>query len=162
AMLHEHWQPECAETFFNSVARRVLDKRYYRNDYIFSRPAISTEHLDGSDPTYRCYYPEGLDLSGMFREALEAFGIASPFEDLERDLQRMRRAIDQHFPEAWERKSNFQVHVLRSLFFRNKGAYMVGRIINGSVTTPLIVPLFQNAEGRIYVDAVLLDRKNVG
>src|SRR5215211_5922727 len=37
-MLHEHFQPECAETFFNSVARRVLDRRYYRNDYIFSRP----------------------------------------------------------------------------------------------------------------------------
>src|ERR1700744_2869957 len=28
-MLHEHMQPECAETFFNSVARRVLDRRYY-------------------------------------------------------------------------------------------------------------------------------------
>src|SRR5690242_7544585 len=38
ALLHEHKQPECAETFFNSVARRVLDRRYYRNEYIFSRP----------------------------------------------------------------------------------------------------------------------------
>ena len=27
-MLHEHYQPELAETFFNSVARRVLDRRY--------------------------------------------------------------------------------------------------------------------------------------
>src|SRR4051794_37397475 len=27
----QHKQPECAETFFNSVARRLLDRRYYHN-----------------------------------------------------------------------------------------------------------------------------------
>jgi isocitrate dehydrogenase kinase/phosphatase len=26
-LLHEHRQPECAETFFNSVACHVLDRR---------------------------------------------------------------------------------------------------------------------------------------
>src|SRR5512140_1921780 len=41
-----HKQPECAETFFNSVARRLLDRRYYNNSFIFDRPAMSTEHLD--------------------------------------------------------------------------------------------------------------------
>ena len=33
-LLYEHRQPECAETFYNSVACRVLDRTYYRNDYI--------------------------------------------------------------------------------------------------------------------------------
>src|SRR5262249_7953143 len=125
-MLHEHMQPECAETFFNSVARRVLDRRYYRNDYIFRRPAISTEHLDGTEPTYRCSYPEGVDLRETFRQALGAFEIRRPFADLERDLEYVGRAIAEHFPVGWERRPNFQVHVLRSLFFRNKGAYAIG------------------------------------
>jgi isocitrate dehydrogenase kinase/phosphatase len=161
-MLHEHMQPECAETFFNSVARRVLDRRYYRNDYIFRRPAISTEHLEGTHPTYRCYYPTSTDLRAVFREALEAFAIALPFADLERDLDFVHRAIGEVFPDGWERRPNCQVHVLRSLFFRNKGAYAVGRVVNGSIVTPFVVPLLQDDQGRVYIDTILLDGKNIG
>lgn len=162
ALLHEHCQPECAETFYNSVARRVLDRRYYRNEYIFWRPATSTEHLDGSEPTYRCYYPASDDLRPCLREAIAAFGLARPFVDLERDLDFIHRAIEEHFPQGWDRRPNFQVHVLRSLFFRNKGAYVVGRVVNGDVVAPFLVALLRDDDGRIYVDTVLLDRKNIG
>ncbi len=34
-LLYDHKRPECAETFYNSVACRVLDRTYYRNEYIF-------------------------------------------------------------------------------------------------------------------------------
>ena len=165
ALLHEHSQPECAETFFNSVARRVLDRRYYRNDHIFRRPAISTEHLDGAEPTYRCYYPEGTDLhtvSKTFSQAIAAFGIRLPFVNVERDVARIGRALAEHLPQGWERRPNFQVHVLRSLFFRNKGAYAVGRVVNGSATMPFVVALLQDESRRVYVDTIVLDRKNIG
>src|SRR5277367_3091548 len=92
-LLHEHRQPECAETFYNSVACRVLARRYYRNEYIFRRPAISTEHLEGEDPTYRCYYPLDRGLRTTIREALQSFGLASPFEDLDRDVRCIVRAL---------------------------------------------------------------------
>ena len=48
-----HLQSECAETFYNSVACRMLHRDYFNSKYIFWRPVISTEHLDGSKPTYR-------------------------------------------------------------------------------------------------------------
>ena len=48
-LLHEHRQPECAETFYNSVACQVLHRRYYRNEFIFWRPAVATEHLEGEE-----------------------------------------------------------------------------------------------------------------
>ena len=35
---------------------------------------------------------------------------------------------------------NHQIQVLSSLFFRNKGAYIVGRVINGSREYPFVVP----------------------
>lgn len=161
-LLLEHRQPECAETFFNSVARRVLDKRYYRNEYIFRRPAISTEHLDGDEPTYRCYYPEDLDLRPTFRQALADFALDREFRDVDRDIELMATAITTTFPEGYERRPNFQVHVLRSLFFRNKAAYAVGRVVNGSGSWPFIVPLLQDDEGKIYVDTIILDKRNIG
>ena len=53
--LMNHLQAECAETFYNSVACRVLHRDYYKGEYIFWRPAISTEYLEGSQPTYRSH-----------------------------------------------------------------------------------------------------------
>jgi isocitrate dehydrogenase kinase/phosphatase len=162
-LLYEHKQPECAETFFNSVARRVLDRRYYKNDYIFRRPAISTEHLDGKEPTYRSYYPTGAsDLRPALREILASFGIANAFQDLERDLDHLMRAVREEFPPDWQPQPNFQLQVLRSLFFRNKAAYVVGRVWNGNVTIPFVVPLLLDDEKRVFVDAALFSARDVG
>jgi isocitrate dehydrogenase kinase/phosphatase len=65
-LLTTHRQPECAETFFNSVCCKILHRSYFNNDFIFVRPAISTEYIENDEPaakpTYRAYYPakEGL------------------------------------------------------------------------------------------------------
>jgi isocitrate dehydrogenase kinase/phosphatase len=161
-LLHEHRQPECAETFFNSVACRVLDRRYYRNEYIFWRPAISTEHLDGEEPTYRCYYPAKAGLRSTLHAGLVSFGLASPLQDIDRDLRYLVRAIREHFPGKWEMHANFQIQVLSSLFFRNKAAYVVGRAINGDQEIPFVVPLLRDDDGSIYVDSLLLRPENIG
>ncbi len=158
----EHKQPECAETFFNSVARRLLDRRYYNNNFIFGRPVMSTEHLEGREPAYRSYYPEDNDLTPAFRAILLSFGLRSEFRDLTRDLECVRRAIDDYFPSGWNRHRNFQIQVLGSLFFRNKAAYVVGRVINGASTYPVVVPLLKDDAGEVYVDTILLDAINVG
>ena len=157
-----HKQPECAETFFNSVARRLLDRRYYSNTFIFGRPAMSTEHLDGDEPAYRAYYPESDDLTGAFRAILAGFRLRNPFQDLERDLAHVGRAIRERFPDGWNHHRNFQIQMLASLFFRNKAAYAIGRVINGSNTFPVVVPILQDDAGHLYVDTILLDEITVG
>jgi isocitrate dehydrogenase kinase/phosphatase len=161
-LLYEHDQPECAETFFNSVARRVLKRRYFNNDCIFSRPAMSTEHLDGEQPTYRCYYPASSDLGDSFRAVLEDFGLKNEFQDIARDVEYVRRAIAEHFPEGYNRLRSFQIQVLSSLFFRHKAAYVVGRVINGASVYPVVVPLLKDEQGKVYVDTILLDAVNLG
>ena len=55
ALLTTHRQPECAETFFNSVSCRVLHRDYFLNDFLFVRPAVATEYLDSERPAYRVY-----------------------------------------------------------------------------------------------------------
>jgi isocitrate dehydrogenase kinase/phosphatase len=162
-LLHEHFQPECAETFFNSVACHVLDRRYYRNEYLFWRPAVSTEHLDGFEPTYRCYYPAKAGFRNTVRAVLGSFGLENPFYDMDRDLRAIVRAIREQFPGRWELQANFQIQVLSSLFFRNKAAYVVGKAINGYREYPFVVPLLRRAEdGQIYIDSLLLKPENIG
>jgi len=157
-LLHEHRQPECAETFYNSVACAVLHRRYYRNEFIFWRPAVATEHLEGEEPAYRSYYPRpGAGLRSTLRRILRDLGLANPFEDLPRDLRSVLRALRAHFPRPARARPNLQIQVVNSLFFRNKGAYLVGKILNGHQELPFAVPVLQNARGELYLDALLLE-----
>ena len=155
-LLHEHRQPECAETFYNSVACNVLHRRYYHNDYIFWRPAVATEHLEGEAPSYRCFYPLQTGLRSTLREIGASFNLKNRWEDPERDLRNVVRALRPHFPKPARAQPDVQIQVLCSLFFRNKAAYVIGRMINAHREIPFAVPVLQNERGEIYLDALLI------
>ena len=155
-LLHDHRQPECAETFYNSVACNVLHRRYYHNDYIFWRPAVATEHLEGEAPSYRCFYPLERGLLPTLREITTTFALKNPWEDLERDLRNVVRVLRPHFPKPARAQPDLQIQVLCSLFFRNKAAYVIGRVINAHRDIPFAVPVLQNERGEIYLDALLI------
>ncbi|MFN0097734.1 MAG: bifunctional isocitrate dehydrogenase kinase/phosphatase [Gemmatimonadaceae bacterium] len=156
-LLYDHHQPELAETFFNSVACRVLERTYYRNEYIFWRPAVSSEFIEGDAPAYRCYHPA----TQGFRRTLAAIvadaRLSLPFEDLQRDLRCVVRALRSEFPAPRESHPDLQVQVLSSLFYRGEAAYIVGRIINGGREYPFAVPVRHGAaNGTLVLDTLLV------
>ncbi len=160
-LLAGHRQPECAETFFNSVSCRILHRSYFNNDFIFVRPTVATEYIDGGMPSYRSYYPlsEGLEAT-IIRLAAD-FGLAAPYADLPDDARRLARlAIRQlrlRLPRGVGRRlaPDCQVQVLNTLFFRNKGAYIVGRLINHTAIHPFAIALLHNPAGQVRLDALL-------
>lgn len=163
-LLTDHRQPECAETFFNSVSCKILQRAYFNNNFIFVRPAIATEYIENdepaSKPTYRVYYPGHTGLASTLERIVTNFQLERPFDDLPRDVGYVMRAIDEEFGR-FDIAPNFQIHVLSSLFFRNKAAYIIGRIINGDNLLPFAVPIMHNADGKLRLDAVLLRREQL-
>jgi isocitrate dehydrogenase kinase/phosphatase len=155
-LLHEHKQPECAETFYNSVACAVLHRRYYNNEFIFWRPAIATEHLEGEAPSFRCFYPLKDGLRSTLRDVATSYALANPWEDLSRDIRNVVRALRQSFPRPARAQPDLQLQVLSSLFFRNKAAYIIGRVINAHREIPFAVPVLQNERGELYLDTLLV------
>jgi isocitrate dehydrogenase kinase/phosphatase len=163
-LLTSHGQPECAETFFNSVCCKILHRSYFNNDFIFVRPAISTEYIENdapaAKPTYRAYYPAKDGLAATLERIVTNFQLEPPFEDLQRDVQCVMRAITEALGE-FNPAPNFQIHVLSSLFFRNKAAYIVGRIINGDLLLPFAMPVRHAQPGLLALDTVLLQREQL-
>ena len=157
-LLVNHHQPELAETFFNSVCTKILQRAYFQNDFIFVRPAVSTEYIEnderGALPTYRSYYPTHDSMRTEVRRMIEDFDLRVPFDDLGRDaalvLDAMRSRFDHH-----KLRANFQLQALSGLFFRNKGAYVVGKIINGFQEVPFALPILHDGNGRLVIDAAL-------
>lgn len=155
--LLNHKQPELAETFFNSVCCKLLHRTYFHNDFIFVRPAVSTEYIESEPPTYRSYYPHERGLRATLRLIVEDFAWQRPFTDLGRDIDYVYQSIARHLGHWPPREANFQIQVLSSAFYRNKGAYIIGKAVNGTQEYPFAVPVLHDAAGGLYLDTILLD-----
>jgi isocitrate dehydrogenase kinase/phosphatase len=161
-LLTNHRQPELAETFFNSVFCKIMHRTYFHNDFIFVRPAISTDFIESDPPAYRSYYPNRVGLRQTIRDICDDFDWQCTFANLERDIENVISAVvlqmGGRLPAA---EANFQLQVLHSAFYRNKGAYIVGKAVNGDYEYPFVVPVLHDANGRLYLDAILLDAAQI-
>jgi len=163
-LLVDHHQPELAETFFNSVTTKILHRAYFQNDFIFVRPAVSTEYIEDTEaqsrPTYRSYYPTRDNMGEVLVRMVQDFDLRLPFEDLARDAGYVAAAMAERLGDAMLR-ANFQIQVLSGLFFRNKGCYVVGKLINGFNEFPFALPVLHNKTGRLVIDAALFGEEDL-
>jgi isocitrate dehydrogenase kinase/phosphatase len=145
---------ELAETFFNSVTRRVFST-------VGVDPAI--EYLEDSARSrsagdeleiYQTYAVSSVD-AALVRRILQAFPWSVPYAQLERDALLVAELIGARVRRATGSPGPVELDLLRAVFYRNKGAYLVGRIRAGSEIIPLVLPLL-HAERGIVVDAVLM------
>lgn len=160
-LLVNHKQPELAETFFNSVFCRIMHRTYFNNDFIFYRPAVSTEFIESDPPTYRSYYPQRDGLRRTLREVFLDFGWQCPFADLDRDVGYLIASIKRYLGGWPQEEPNLQIRMLSSAFYRNKGAYVIGKVVNGNQEYPFAVPVLHDANGRLTLDAVLLEYRRI-
>lgn len=163
-LLTNHHQPELAETFFNSVTTKLLHRSYFKNDFIFVRPAISTEYIENDEPaampTYRSYYPAKERMHDTWVRLINNFQLQLEFEDIHRDVRHIEEAVAAELGD-FRPRANFQLQVLSSLFFRNKGAYIVGKIINGYRETPFALPVLHAPSGLLTVDTALFGENDL-
>jgi len=166
-LLVDHHQPELAETFFNSVTTKILHRSYFQNSFIFIRPAVSTEYIENDDtekrPTYHAYYPSpsGHDLPEVLLHMVQDFDLRREFVDLPGDVALVAKAMQAVLGDV-KLRANFQIQVLSSLFFRNKGAYIVGKLINGYNEFPFALPiLYTEGETQLAIDAILFGQDDL-
>jgi isocitrate dehydrogenase kinase/phosphatase len=133
----------------------VLHRRHYHNEFIFWRPAVATEHLEGEAPSYTCYYPLKDGLKKTFTRIAQSYGLQNTWEDPRRDMRNVVHALRAHFPRPARAQPDLQIQVLASLFFRNKAAYIIGRLINAHREVPFAIPILQNERGELYLDTLL-------
>ena len=160
--LMNHKQPECAETFFNSVTTKVLKAEYFHNEFIFSRPMISTEYIDSESVTYSSYYPIRDDWHQSLINMFNDYQLARPFTDLNRDVATILDRLHHLDKAMFEHpRPNLQIQAVSSLFYRNKGAYILGKIINSFFEYPFVIPILHDKEGGLIADTIILDTRHI-
>jgi isocitrate dehydrogenase kinase/phosphatase len=161
-LLQDHPQSELAETFYNSLFCRMFERGFYTNEYIFIRSSVSTEYVYSDVPTYKAYYPTDSGFFKSIENVLNQFSLTLPYENFKRDSKYVARTICKVFKkDKRTAELNFQFQVINALFYRNKAAYIVGKVINGHNEYPFAVALLNNEKGAIYIDALLIGEDSV-
>jgi isocitrate dehydrogenase kinase/phosphatase len=146
---------ELAETHFNSVTRRVFPMVGFDDDLEFrwfggvALPIVDPGQ--GEVLTFRLRSTT----SELVRKVLASYSLGVSWIDLDRDAEEIASAIDQHLSETWESTMPVEVDMLKPVFYRNRGAYLVGRIRHLTRVSPFIIPL-RSLESGVVADAALL------
>lgn len=144
-----------AETFFNSVTRRVFTTIGVDNDVELRWFGATT--IARGDVQAKLFTTANRvnDTAAMVREILSAAAFEAPWADLEGDSRRAAARIDSFLLEEWDSLSADGIDMLRPVFYRNKGAYLVGRLRQLNRVTPIVIPVVHGDDG-LQVDTVLV------
>ncbi|MBT1062147.1 bifunctional isocitrate dehydrogenase kinase/phosphatase [Bowmanella sp. Y26] len=157
--LDHHGQFELAETFFNSVIGRLFRHQKIDDEMMFVLPS-------------RCYLPgqmrtnvvNSFDARGTIRSTLEAilssYSFRLPYTNVERDLQNLERYLRDSFSKQ-ELATIHKVEILQSVFYRNKAAYLMGRMCTADKPIPFVIALMHDPKGGLCVDTLLTDRHDL-
>ena len=156
-LLYKHSQPELAESFYNSVFCRLFESRYYNNDFIFVKPGTAVDFLDLDQPAYSSFYPDQNGFEACIAQVLESFDLNRPWQDFSRDIRLVAEHLEPALRSDLKPAPFRQLHIVSSLFFRNKAAYIVGRALIGLEVRGFVIPLLIDDDLQLYVDTVLTD-----
>jgi len=146
---------ELAETFFNSVTRRIFTTIGVDNDVELRWFGASTLPRGlGRSEMFETWTRTG-GSAAMVQSILESYDFGVPWVDLVGDARRAGARIDAFLLDSWDTLDLDGIDMLATVFYRNKGAYLVGRLRHLNRVTPIVFPII-HGDGGIQIDTVLL------
>ena len=154
-LIEGRYEADLAYAFINSVQRMIYQGEWQPVEYAFGEGDLLRP--DSSVQIYR-EFPGGAALSPeTMIEILSVPGFSNDYQDKSEDAYLAAERVN-----AWlgdidnGQRSIRAIQMIDAGFYRNRGAYLVGRIIQeGGEQVPLVIALL-NDENGIYVDAVLV------
>ncbi|MCF6442741.1 bifunctional isocitrate dehydrogenase kinase/phosphatase [Pseudoalteromonas luteoviolacea] len=154
-LLTFHPQAELAETFYNSVFCHLFHHSYFNNDYIFVDSSKKGVPLLPIEAEYRSYFPVIEGLRKTIEQIIKDTGFFDDFHDLEHDIRLLQRAFLKQAPNTHHQHFRMRFDILKAPFYRNKSAYIVGRVISCSGVQPFIIALLHHPSGKLKIDALI-------
>ncbi|NNC93219.1 MAG: bifunctional isocitrate dehydrogenase kinase/phosphatase [Acidimicrobiia bacterium] len=146
---------EIGETFYNSVTRQVFvttgvdpQVEFVSTDFV-KPPTRPQRHV-----YYR--YDRAASPQRLVEAILTDFRFQVLYEDIRRDARRVGDEIEAHLVQQGDPGLLERAEMIDAVFYREQGAYLVGRLYRGARLIPFVLAL-RNHRGVVIVDAVLLD-----
>jgi isocitrate dehydrogenase kinase/phosphatase len=148
-----------AETFFNSVTRRIFATVGVDRNIEFAESDFQPPPGESPGLALRTYEPVS-DMVELVAAILRDCSFDCDFEDLRRDARLVADRLAVRLRSAGGSDHIDRAEVIPALFCRRKGVYLFGRLFSGPVCLPLGLALLNSVRG-IVVDAVLTDSDDI-
>lgn len=149
---------ELAETFFNSTTRRIFATVGVDAKIEFVDPDFeAAPHFDAS--IFNTYTFEG-SWKNLVLEILRDYDFGAAYDNPELDAGLAAAEIEKRLDDQKEPAPAKALECIKPVFYRNKGAYIIGRIRLSKGLLPVVFSLRHNRQG-VYIDAVLLTENEV-
>jgi len=152
------YHADLALIFFYSVMRRLYletgDSIEYSDDEI--RRSVKAKIAQDPNRPIRNYpadWPKDVTPE-LVRRIVDDFGFQSGFRNIGEDAKLAAEMLRPELGKSLGQRRIDRIEMIESAFFRNKAAYLVGRVVSGTVIVPLILILLNPPEG-IVIDGVL-------
>lgn len=149
------------ESFFNSVLRKLFINKGIDQEIEFIDFHRKVLQTNPKEPVYKRFYLGSDNLETIWSRIIRSYEFAFKFKDLEGDIERIASAIRKQVIERFGRMEEVdQMDMIRSVFYRNKGAYLVGKITKGNIQIPIVLPLVHFDDG-VQIDSVLFSKNDI-
>ncbi len=143
---------ELYKTFFNTLTRRFFGTRGVDPEIEFV--ALDIEPTDRiTHPVARHVYAVSDDLPALFRRVLDDYPFAAPYRDPDRCAARIAQALPQQLRD-WGGQPVRALELLTTVFYRERRAYLVGRVFGDNRYAPCVIALVNDEQG-VRADALL-------
>ncbi|HEX7037690.1 MAG TPA: bifunctional isocitrate dehydrogenase kinase/phosphatase [Pseudomonadales bacterium] len=154
-LIHREYNAELFETFYNSVHRTLTDDADVNDREMYVTSCFPRPPREPAESLTITYRPER-GVVEMMRDIARDLSIELPWQNLDRDIGNVLRSMAEARPEI-ESTDGLSIEMLRSVFYRNKGAYLVGRLRYRDQHWPIALPLLLDEERRLYIDTLICD-----
>ena len=147
------YEQDLALAYIHSARRMLFQDEWKPVEYSFG----NTNHAAQDDIIVHRVFPGGATITPeLVMEILRAGGFTKPFQDMELDAAMVAERANREYGFTGGDQRAFQgIQTIKSGFYRNRGAYIVGRIIMKDFSyRPFILSLENHTRG-IFVDALL-------
>ena len=150
---------ELSETWYNSIFCGLFSHDLISDGCMFihtTRPSLRRARAAQT----RVYAPAG-QIAEMLAQIVEDYRFSEPYADLAADLHRLEAQLRENLPDWVCKDPDLKVELFSSVLYRNKGAYLVGRIYTRDEQWPLVIPLLHREGQGIRIDALITDEAEV-
>ena len=167
-LISGRYEADLAFAYINSV-RRVIHKDEWRPVAYAFRDGEGNDRGSARESAARTTrrFADGARLApGTVRNILDIPGFARSYRDAEDDAFLIAERVNEALGLDGRNRARTadairEIEMIDAGFYRNRGAYLVGRIrLASGAETPLVIALLNDADG-IYADAVLTSEADV-
>lgn len=159
-LINPRFDDELSETWYNSIFCMLFSHDCINDSTMFIHSTRPTDRAYERVAQTHRYQPAG-NLHRVLAQILDDFAFAVPYDDLDGDLRRLETQLQESLPDWVCKDPDLMIEVFSSALYRNKGAYLVGRVFTRDEQWPLVIPLLHPEGAGIVADALITDEAEV-